>query len=104
MKDVKVLNINELDYVAGGSTFECVDDSFELWDRQFLNDHWNTAEMLASWSEYSQKIDQAWSKAGVEVVSHPIRANKYKLNGKYVSRETALDHLAKNFNDRRRKL
>ena len=101
MKYAHAINVNELDFVAGGSAAETANDSFELWDRMLMNDHYGSVGIMASWSEKSSNVDKAWRKAGVEVITKPFSDNVYRINGKQVSRDDALAHLKDNFKNRR---
>ena len=91
------MNLNELDYVAGGTISETADDSFELYDRGLLKDHYNAAEMAVEWKTLSAKVDDAWRKAGIDVITKPFGGNVYKQNGKTLTRDEAMEHLKKNF-------
>lgn len=91
------MNINELDFIAGGSAGETARDSFELFDHGLLNDHWNAASMMVDWGNLSSKVDSAWAKAGIQVTTKPFADNVYKKDGKVIPRDEALEHLNKNF-------
>ena len=90
--------------MVGGSLLECARDSFALWDCQLLDEYWNTIEVLENWRNISTLVDEAWLKAGVEVVSKPLGGSVYKIDGKKVSRDDALTYLLENFGDNLRKI
>lgn len=102
MKNVKAMNINELDFVAGGSAAETAKDSFELWDRMLMDDHYGSAGIMIKWNEKSRNVDKAWAKAGVEVITKPFGSNVYRINGQEVDRDQALEHLKTNFTQLRK--
>ena len=104
MKNEKYTMLEKRVHMAGGSLMECARDSFALWDCQLLEEHWNSIEVLENWREISKLVDEAWLKAGVEVVSKPLGGSVYKIDGKVVSREDALTYLLENFGDNLRKI
>ena len=91
------MSMNELDAVAGGGMIETYKDSLELFERGLLDDHMNPAHLAAGWKNLSAKIDAAWAKAGIEVITKPLGGNVYKKDGKVIPREAALQHLSMNY-------
>ena len=94
MKNVKAMNINELDFVAGGSAAETAKDSFELWDRMLMDDHYGSAGIMIKWNEKSRNVDKAWAKAGVEVITKPFGSIELlaRIRAALRHRRTALDN------------
>lgn len=102
MKNANAMNINELDFVAGGTAKETAKDSFELWEYGFMEDHYGTVGIWIDWATKSRNVDKAWAEAGVDVITSPFEANVYKIKGKQVSRDEALASLKNRpFRDRR---
>lgn len=97
MMNVNALEMNELDFVIGGSMGETAKDSFELYDHGLLKDHWCPGSMAFNWKSLSAKVDAAWAKAGIQVISNPFGDNVYKKDGKRITRDDALKHLDDNF-------
>ena len=104
MKNEKCTMLDKRARMVGGSLLECARDSFALWDCQLLDEHWNTIEVLENWRNISTLVDEAWLKAGVEVVSKPLGGSIYKIDGKMVSRADALTYLLENYGDNLRKI
>lgn len=97
MKNAKVLKIDELSYVSGGNFDETTKDSFELFDRGLLKERYNKNDIIFNWEESSAKVDEAWRKAGIDVITNPFGYNVYKKDGKEINRYDAMEHLKKNF-------
>ena len=104
MEKEKYTILDKRAHMVGGSLLECARDSFALWDCQLLDEYWNTIEVLENWRNISTLVDEAWLKAGVEVVSKPLGGSVYKIDGKKVSRDDALTYLLENFGDNLRKI
>ena len=104
MEKEKYTILDKRAHMVGGSLLECARDSFALWDCQLLEEHWNSIEVLENWRNISTLVDEAWLKAGVEVVSKPLGGGVYKIDGKMVSRADALAYLLDNYGDNLRKI
>ena len=104
MEKEKYTILDKRAHMVGGSLLECARDSFALWDCQLLDEYWNTIEVLENWRNISTLVDEAWLKAGVEVVSKPLGGGVYKIDGKMVSRADALAYLLDNYGDNLRKI
>ncbi|MBR2734057.1 MAG: hypothetical protein IKD80_07420 [Selenomonadaceae bacterium] len=96
----EIINMNKLDLIAGGGYAETAKDSFELYDRKLMDDHYTQLGTFFHWESYSPKVDDGWKKAGVHVVTHFAADNEYSINGKNVDRDTAIAHLQTNFKQR----
>lgn len=95
--ELEKLSDEELDAVAGSSFNETAADSFELYDHGLLKDYHNAVVTGAQWNKISSEVDKAWHKAGVDVITKPFGDNEYKIDGKIVTRNTALEQLDKKF-------
>ena len=97
----EMLNDDELDQVAGGTCYETADDS------RFLNvllrgtkyhqcDRYGATKMFFCHSAVVD-LNNAWKSLGVELRARTgfIMKNKYKLNGKEISRDEAWAHAEK---------
>ena len=103
MKDEKILqeeilSDEELKEISGGSCYESADDS------RFLNvllqgtnyhqcDRYGATKMFFGIG--ISDVFKAWKSLGIEFESYPVRANKYLLDGKEITRDEAWAHAEK---------
>ena len=87
---IKEMNIDELELVAGGTIGDSILDSEFLKAAGVMDHEVGAWDMTFHWETYSAKVDEAWKKAGIRCVSHPIWDNVYYINGRAVSRNDAI--------------
>ena len=95
INSAELMSEEQLDNIAGGSYSEIAKDSFELYDRKFMDDHYTSLGTFFHYESYSAKVDGGWAKAGVHVVTHFAFDNEYYIKGKKVDRSDAIEHLEK---------
>ena len=80
----------ELNMVTGGTLIETAEDSHALYQRGCMNEEYNVIDLMFDWVELSKRVDEGWRNAGIISVTSPLGDNKYKMNGKEISRKQAL--------------
>lgn len=93
MDKEKVLSVDELDEVSGGSAQQMAEDS------QFLNELGGYCDRYGTWKTFwsddtYNDIKRGWAKVGVKVNldNGLLHSNKYYIDGKRVTREEAREH------------
>lgn len=87
---VNEMNIEDLEFVVGGTIGNSLSDSKFLTAAGVMDGEIGAWDMTFHWNTYSAKVDEAWKKAGVRCVSDPVWDNVYYVNGKPVSRNDAI--------------
>ena len=80
----------ELNMVAGGTFGETAFDSEALHFKGYMDEEFSSWDMMFHWLTYSAKVDEGWAKAGITSVTCPFDLNRYYVNGKRISRDTAM--------------
>ena len=99
----ELLNMEQLDTVAGGTLIETAEDSQYLYKYGFMNQWCEPIGAKRSWSLFSEAVIEAWGKAGITCKPTIEGDNEYSIerNGKksvFNSREEAIKYLTTNFN------
>ena len=98
-KDLKELDMKDLEIVSGGVIGEVVNDSEFLHKYGLMDGDFNSFEATFNWNDCSDKVSKAWETIGITCVTHPVSDNEYFYNGHpityYEAREIAKQKLIK---------
>ena len=95
----EIMSDEELDKVAGGSPGELADDSRFLNVLLHKTTKYHQCDRYGEWRMYWSKparddVVKSWNSLGIEITysTSGFITNKYRLNGKSISREEAWAH------------
>ena len=77
LEELKKLNDEQLEQVAGGNRFETLCDSKFLYDYGLVSDWHGEFHVTFNWISDSAEIDDGWKKAGIISVTSFVNPNKY---------------------------
>lgn len=80
-KDLKELDMKDLEIVSGGVIGEVVNDSEFLHKNGLMDGDFNSFEATFNWNDCSDKVSKAWETIGITCVTHPASDNEYFYNG-----------------------
>ena len=83
----------ELNMVNGGTVDEIVMDSQALYDKGYLSESYNRAEVILAYFYCAAKVTKCWGMSGVTCDTGFFGDNKYELDGREISRGEALRHI-----------
>lgn len=100
LKD-EILSLEQLEEVAGGTYFETLVDSKNLYEYGFVKNYVVEDSSIKSWIDIGNTVTEAWSKVGIICKFNGSTANEYSIvNGDSVtklSRNEAIKYLEENF-------
>ena len=88
--DMKKLSDDQLEMVTGGYFFQTLYDSKDLYKKGVLGEKLDISDFVWHWVSSSEKVDNAWGKVGVHVITKPTGDNVYSYQGRQITRDEAL--------------
>ena len=91
--DIEKLDDEQLEMVNGGYLHATLEDARVLYSKGVLGEKLDISDFFFHWISSSEKVDNAWGKIGVNVITKPSGENVYAYNGRQITHEEALARL-----------
>ena len=89
-KEMEKIMEKELNMVTGGNFEETSLDSQALCFEGFMDEQFDVSDLVFHWLRDSAKVDTGWAKAGITCVTCPFYSNRYYVNNRRITRDTAM--------------